>query len=225
MKKQTTGLLIFCFTLVGLVAVCTPLVDGQTTVPAPAPSPKVTAVEGHLELDDVVRIQIDHLAEWAATNNPLKLVPYINGRAIRGNYPVEIHALQNHVHFHLQILPENKNVWVDLLGAPTGSRRPVVLSVGLEDQTPFDSVFDQRNTVLLTVISPVYGFISLLTVLITLIVFLWLVRTTNLIREPGPQPVGGKLCQGTVEQFEFADHGVGLASIRRQDVRSTACRS
>jgi hypothetical protein len=161
--------------------------------PTPAPAPRVTAVQGHLELDNVVVVEIDHLSEWAAKNDPSKLVPYLNGRAIRGNYPEEIHASKNHLHFHLRITPENKATWVDLLGEPPGTQRPVAFSVGPENQAPFDSVFDQSNRLPLTVISPWYGVIALLVVLLTLILFLWLSRTTNLIREPGPCPAPGKL--------------------------------
>lgn len=78
---------------------------------------------GHLELDVVIRVEIDHLAEWATKNDASKLVPYLNGRAIRGGYPEEIHANKNHLHFHLRITPENKAAWVDLLGEPNGIRR------------------------------------------------------------------------------------------------------
>ena len=170
-----------------------PAVSSSPTA-TPAPSPKVTTVvQGHLELDNIIRIQVDHLAEWAAKNDPSKLVPFINGRAIRGNYPEEIHTSMNRLHFHLEITPENKEVWTDLLGTPEGTRRPVTFSVGLENQSPFDSVFDQNHTLPLTVISPVYGVIALVVVLITFILLIWLARTTNLIREPGPSPIAGKL--------------------------------
>jgi len=54
-------------------------------------------------------------------------------------------------------------------------------------------VFDQSHPLPLTVISPVYGVIAVVVVFLTLILFLWLARTTNLIREPGPCPVPGKL--------------------------------
>jgi hypothetical protein len=155
--------------------------------------PKVTALEGNLELDDIIRVQVDNLADWATRNDPSKLVPYLNGRAIRGNYPEEIHASKNQLHFHLQINPANKDAWVDLLGAPESRRRPVTFSVGLENQTPFDSVFDQTNPVTLTVISPVYGVIAAVVVLGTLILFVWLARTTSLIRERGASPIPGKL--------------------------------
>ena len=215
MNKRTLTVLIVLCTLIGLgvagelsataqTASPTPLptpsprvVEAQaaspTPTPVPAPPPRVTTVQGHLELDTIIVVEIDHLSEWAAKNDPAKLVPYLNGRAIRGNYPEEIHASKNHLHFHLRITPENKATWVDLLGEPPGTTRPVAFSVGLENQSPFDSVYDQNNRLPLTVISPLYGVIAFLVVLLTLILFLWLARTTNLIREPGTCPVPGKL--------------------------------
>ena len=163
------------------------------TTPSPAPQPRVTAYEGHLELDDIIRVEITNLAEWAKSNDVSKLVPYLNGRAITGNYPEEIHVSKNHVHFHLHITPENRDAWVDLLGEPPGTVRPVAFSVGLENHTPFDSNFDQTHPIALTVISSVYGVIALIVVLLTLALFAWLARKTNLIREPGACPVPGKL--------------------------------
>jgi hypothetical protein len=167
----------------------------QTPTPTPTPNvaPKVTAVTGHLELDTIIQVEIEHLADWAAKNDPSKLVPFLNGRAIKGVYPEEIHIAKNHVHFHLHINAANRDAWVDLLGEPPGTKRPVAFSVGLETQAPFDSVYDQTNELPLTVISPVYGIVSLVVVLGTLVLFIWLARTTNLIREPGPCPVPGKL--------------------------------
>ena len=161
--------------------------------PSATPSPKVTGITGHLELDDIVRVEVEHFTEWAATHDATKLVPFINGRAIRGNYPEEIHPDKSRLHFHFEIRPENKEVWIDLLGEPHSARRPVTFSIGLENQSPFDSVFGETNPVLLTVISPVYGVIALVVALSTLILFLGLARRTNIIREPGPNPGGGKL--------------------------------
>jgi hypothetical protein len=152
-------------------------------------------VEGHLELDDIILIEVDHLNEWmnTATNDAEKLVPYINGRAVIGNYPEAIHPSRNQVQFHLELTPENKDIWNDLLGAPTGTHLPVALSAGPEAGGAFDTVFGPNNKLPLTVISPVYGVISLLVILFTSIFFLWLVRTTNIIRTPGPPPASGKL--------------------------------
>ena len=151
---------------------------------------------GNLELDDIVEFRVANLEAWVNqntdTHDPLKLVPYINGRAIRGNYPDELHLERGRLIYHLQITPANKEVWIDLLGAPDGVRRPVTLSVGLENGSAFDSVHEQPNLVPLTVISPVYGLVAAILILVTLTLLLWLVRKTNIIREPGPPPVSGK---------------------------------
>src|SRR5215467_759149 len=163
-----------------------------TAQPVATTPPKVTLVEGNLEADDLIKVEVDHLADWAAANNPAKLVPYLNGLAIRGCYPEEIHTSKNHLQFHLQITPDNKTTWVDLLGEPKGLRKPVTVSVGLENQSAFDTAYDDSNRLPLTVISPRYGLIALVIVLVTLVLFLWLARSTNIIREPGPKPVGGK---------------------------------
>lgn len=170
----------------------TPSIE-PTPQPPTSSAPKVTNLTGNLELDDLIVVEVQNLAEWAAKNDATKLVPFLDGRAVRGNYPEEIHPDKNRLHFHLEITPDNKELWHDLLGAPAGTKRKVTLSVGLENQSPFDSVYDQDHEVLLTVISPVYGVVALLVVLFTLVLFLWLARKTNLIREPGAQPAGGKL--------------------------------
>ncbi|HKP38210.1 MAG TPA: hypothetical protein VJT71_15230 [Pyrinomonadaceae bacterium] len=160
--------------------------------PTPAPEPKVVAVEGNLELDDLIKVRLDGLKDWVEQNDATKLVPFINGLAIRGNYPEEIHASKNHLQFHLQITPENKQVWIDLLGEPHAARKPVALSVGFENQAPFDSVIDQSNPVSLTVVSPFYGVVASVVVLLTFILLIWLARKTNLIRDAGECPVPGK---------------------------------
>ena len=162
--------------------------------PAPAPplAPKVIAVEGHLELDDIIKVEVEHFSDWAAAHDATKLVPFLNGRAVRGDYPNELHPDSRRLSFHLQIRPENKKLWIDLLGAPHGLIHPVTFTIGLETDSPFDSVYDQSNQLPLTVISPEYGVIGLLVVLFTLVLFIWLARTTNLIREPGTA-VPGKL--------------------------------
>lgn len=203
MTCKTILLLVFVTTLTslgGIAAAQTPTPTPAaspspvtTPTPLPVPSPKVKGSEGRLELDQIIQVEVDHFNEWAATNDPTKLVPFINGRAIRGNYPEEIHPDRNRLHFHLEITPDNKEVWTDLLGSPEGMRRPVTFTVGLENQSPFDSVYDQSHPLLLTLISRVYGVVAFVVVLLTLILLLWLAGKTNLIREPGPCPVPGKL--------------------------------
>lgn len=171
---------------------------GSLPSPSPAPTitPKVITLLGNVELDDIIEFRIENLEQWVNANteshDPLKLVPYINGRAIRGNYPDELHLERGRLIYHLQIKPENKEVWIDLLGAPDAVKRPVTMSVGLENGSAFDSIHERENPVPLTVISPVYGVVATILILVTLALLLWLVRSTNIIREPGPPPVSGK---------------------------------
>ena len=160
----------------------------------PETDPCVIRVLGNpnLELDDIVEVHIKNFEKWAETNDPTRLVPYIDGRAIKGNYPEEIHVTRGRVIYHLEITPDNKKVWIDLLGAPTMMRKSVSFSVGLENASAFDTLYIQNNPVTLTVISPVYALIALVIIFVTGALLLWLVRKTNIIREPGPPPAPGK---------------------------------
>jgi hypothetical protein len=198
-----TGLLLFCVT--SAFAQATPdqpepaptATVAATTQPSPAKpagpiEPKVVRVIGDLELDDVIEFNLENLEEWGETHDASKLVPYINGRAIKGDYPEELHLSRGRVIFHLEITPENREIWTDLLGAPSSLKRPVTVSVGLENGSSFESVHLRDNPLQLTVISPVYGIIALLVIGITLALLIWLVRKTNIIREPGPPPTPGK---------------------------------
>ncbi|MCA1577272.1 MAG: hypothetical protein LC794_07905 [Acidobacteria bacterium] len=163
--------------------------------PSPTPQPKVVRALGRLELDDIVEVNIENLGKWVEAHenhDPAKLVPYLNGRAITGNYPDELHVDRGRLIYHLRITPENREVWIDLLGAPDSVRRPVTLSVGLENGSAFDSVHERENPLPLTVVSPAYGAVAAVIILVTLILLLWLVRKTSIIREPGPHPISGK---------------------------------
>src|ERR1041385_7575777 len=167
--------------------------NGEPTVTSvTAVKPRVIHVVGTLELDDIIEVDLENLEKWAEANDASKLVPYINGRAIKGNYPEEIHLERGRLIYHLEITPDNKGVWTDLLGAPTAIRHPVTLSVGLENGSAFDSIHARDNPVILTVISPVYGLVALFVIVVTLALLLWLARKTNIIREPGPPPAPGK---------------------------------
>ena len=199
MKNVSLSLrLLLCLFLFAIVAAAQDATPSPTATPtatpaaSPMPSPHVDAMVGHLELDDIVELHVENLDKWAESHDVTKLVPYINGRVIRGNYPEELHLERGRVIFHLQITPESKDAWIDLLGEPTKAKRPVSLSTGLETGSAFDTVYGKDNTVPLTVISPIYGFVSLLVILVTFFLLLWLARKTNIIREPGPPPMSGK---------------------------------
>src|SRR5438270_931694 len=210
--KKTTRLTILGLLLSPIAILAIEISRAQPATPSPTPAPaaspapatspsrtattvnppKVTGIEGHLELDSIIKVEVANFSVWAATHDATKLVPFLNGRAVRGGYPNELHPDSRRLSFHLLITPENKHLWIDLLGAPHGLSHPVTFTIGLETESPFDSVYDQSNPLPLTVISPPYGVIGLLIIAFTLVLFIWLARTTNLIREAG-SAVPGKL--------------------------------
>ncbi len=161
-------------------------------------SPTVAEItEGYLEIDRLIQVEVKGLDKWSnakdKNNDPKKLVPYINGMEIRGNYPVEVH--QNHLSYRLKSSPENREIWTHLLGAPSKMKKEVTLSVGLEGDpfSPFDTVFGHKNPAKLIVISPLYGVVAAVLTLLTMVLLLRLARTTNLLRESGPCSASGKL--------------------------------
>lgn len=166
---------------------------GLCAPPAPAhaaSAPQVTQLHGHLELDYSVEVRVDGLADWATDNDPRRLVPFIDGRALPGNAPEAIDLARGRLLFHLRVNDDSRAVWTDLLGSPEGLRRPVTFSVGPVDGSPFDTVYGDGRRVMLTVISPVYGGIALLLVVVTLAVFVRLARTTSIIRKPAEGRLG-----------------------------------
>jgi hypothetical protein len=64
--------------------------------------------------------------------------------------------------------------------------------MGLENQSPFESVYDKSNPLPLTVIPVYWGVVSIAVISFCLILFAWLAKTTNIIREPGLPTETGK---------------------------------
>lgn len=153
-------------------------------------APRVVGVEGWLELDCPIEVEVAGLREWAKDNDPRRLVPFIDGYPIAGNTPVAIDLQHGRLLFHLTITRESEDTWRQLLGAPEGLERPVTFSVGPEDDSPFDTVYARYNRLPLTVINPAYGYLALAVVLLTLSTLVWLARTTGIIRHPGNGELG-----------------------------------
>lgn len=147
--------------------------------------PRVTAVNGRIEVGQIITVDVDHLSDWSATHDPRQLVPYLNGRALTGLYPEEVNLSENRLLFHLKRTPQSKKEWENLFHEPV-FRRPVSFTVGLEHQSPFDSIFDRDNLLTLTVIPKTWGLISLALVFGILTLFISLATRTNILRNPGP---------------------------------------
>lgn len=80
-KAEIAVLILMAFLTVRPRGTAAQRANSQT---ADSVQPKVTGLEGNLEADDIIRVDVEHFAEWAAAKNPTKLVPYLNGIAIRG---------------------------------------------------------------------------------------------------------------------------------------------
>jgi hypothetical protein len=175
----------------------------RAETPANTTKPRVTNVEGELAISRTVAVTVDHLSIWAANHQPSKLVLYLNGRPLRGAYPEQINLSENKLLFHLKRTPDSKQVWADLFHEPV-LRRPVSVSVGLETELPFDTSFDYDNRLGLMIIPKIPGILSLAVTLISVLLFVFLAKTTDIIRCSGPQPAGGRKKRYDLERAQAA---------------------
>lgn len=166
-------------------------------------TPRVTAITGEIKIGQEVTFEVNHLSDWAVDHDPRKLVPYLNGRALKGLYPEQINLTENKLLFHLRRTPDSEQVWADLFHEPV-LRRPVTVSAGLADQSPFDTVFDYDNRLSLTVIPTTSGLVSLIVILASVILFGYLVTVSDIIRDRGPRPEPGKNKRYNLERTQIA---------------------
>lgn len=168
-----------------------------TQAPAASPAPRVIELNGELELDRIIELKIDELQAWsvraggpadpgnamAAGHPAWGLVPYIDGRALKGLKPLAVNLGQGLVQFHLRITPENQDTWTHLLG-PLTFQRPVRLSVGLVEVDPFATDFTLENQrALLTVINWRWMLAASLVVFVFAVAFCALAVHTTLLME------------------------------------------
>jgi hypothetical protein len=179
-------------TLVLMLSACQITIAQVSTIDslAAAQKPRVTGVEGEIAIGKTVTVTVDQLSTWVGPGHePSKLVPYLNGRELKGSYPEGV--TPKTLLFHLQRTPDTRSVWESLLREPV-LQRPVSLSVGLENQSPFDTVFDYDHRLSLTVIPKTWGVVSLAAVLVSLILLIYLARNTSLLRHSGTTQESGK---------------------------------
>ena len=183
-------------TLLAGVLVLLPL-EGRSQVPASAPTPRVVELHGELELDHIIALKVDQLQAWslraggpadpgnavAAGHPAWRLVPYIDGRALKGLTPLAVDLGEGLLQFHLRITPDNRDTWTHLLG-PLTFERPVRLSVGLVEVDPFATDFTLENQrAQLTVINWRWMLAAALVVLVFGVAFCSLAMHTTLLME------------------------------------------
>ena len=175
--------------VIGLILAVTPGPRAQSNVARAASSvdvvsPKVTGVSGQVAIGREITVEVENLSAWAANHDVQHVVLFLNGRALKGLYPEQVDLSANNLLFHIRRTPEASVVWNDLFHEPVLSR-PVSLSVGLVDKGAFETVFEHDRRVTLTVIPKVAAIVSVAVLFGLLIIFVYLARTTNLIRSSG----------------------------------------
>jgi hypothetical protein len=169
-------------------------------VGSPTPLPKVATVKGLIKLHDTLEVDCDGLKEWAQTktNDPSKLVLYLDGTVMKGLVPKIDKANANQLFFKLERLSgndeskaDNTKAWDALFSRPKGfglKGGTVRVTVGPEPGLPFDS----SQTATLYAIKP-WGFLVYLVGFILLLIGIYyLGQTSNLLRDSGPEPAGGR---------------------------------
>ena len=183
--------LVFKYQLavIGLILTVTPGPRAQSNVdraasPVDVLSPKVTGVSGQLAIGRELTVEVENLSAWAANHDAQHVVLFLNGRALKGLYPEQVDLSANNLLFHIRRTDEATAVWNELFHEPVLSRR-VSLSVGSVDKGAFETVFEDDRQVTLTVIPKMAAIVSAAFLFGLLIVFVYLAKTTNLIRTSG----------------------------------------
>lgn len=183
----------WCLLLWVLCVAALPRAQAQPVANEP-PAPRVVELRGQLEPYKIVEVQVRDLSTWgvAPGHTPWRLVPYIDGRALNGVYPVAVNLRNATLQFHLRITPDNRTAWTHLL-SPLVFQRPVRFSVGLELQDPFETDFVlEGKPATLTVINPRWVALAAVVVAVFAAAFCALAARTSLLMErsePGQGPV------------------------------------
>ena len=202
MKPQSPFVRVLSFVAL-LLAIFVAGQPGLAQSVSPKTSPKVVEFSGELRIDREITLTVAHLSDWARDHDPQRLVLFLNGRPLKHAYPEQIELSAGRLRFHLREPDVSQPVWWDLLHEPK-FYRPVTVSVGLEDQSPFETVYDSDNRLNFTVVPKVQGIISLLLVLVSIPLFFLFARSTDILRERGPRPLQGKRKRYSLSRVQAA---------------------
>ena len=164
---------------------------------APKPAATTTGAEPEVfQLKDPVYVHVTGLKEFLDENEcrkaknlaPRKLVLFLDGSSMKGLVGTLVEPPQaNILRFYLDRTEENKAAWAPILVNPSTEPREKKLSVGIEDQYPFESDIKIRFRSL-----PQFYFgLGLTFSIVLMILFLYLVYRTNICREGSPKAPAG----------------------------------
>lgn len=151
-------------------------------------------------IGDRVVVKVDGLTDAAKNNqiNLKELVIFLDGRPIRGVTATQVEdAMNDRVAFDLKRTDDSKSVWTELLGSPSllSPYRTMTVSVGLPDKPPIPFTnHDSPPQINLRIYHQGWLVGTFIFMLVAIIVFVWLAKTTNIIRDANPPepPAGAK---------------------------------
>ncbi|HEY0169809.1 MAG TPA: hypothetical protein VGB98_02065 [Pyrinomonadaceae bacterium] len=140
--------------------------------------------------EEVRRQQL--LKEPAETRiDPRRLALFLDDVEMKKLYPEAVDLQGNELRFKLSRGGDTRNAWDDLLAKPEEPYRPVKVGVGPEGRTAWPAASSAAQNFVLRVYSPFRLKLNAVLFLVALGLFLWLAKSSNIIRdshppEPGP---------------------------------------
>lgn len=174
------SLLVICLMSTLISTACA--ADSNTEIPL-----KVKGVEGELELDHHIEIEVENLEKWVEQkdHDPSKFVLCVDGNALNGLLPTIIDN-NNKLRYDLKRTSKTKDAWTAIL-----SRRPKRFKRNVPVTVRQEGVKVQGNAMApLIVINSLWFWIFVVVFAVAIILFWRLASISDIIREPGPQPGG-----------------------------------
>jgi hypothetical protein len=137
-------------------------------------------------LDDRLSVHIQNFGTLLkqANGNCQAIVLFLDGMPIKGDKPESCDPILGHVRYRLIRTKDDDVAWHTLLGSPRGYTHEVEVSVGSDQQFPIPTTANFNMEVI-----PRAQFLGFLAIIaLALAVFIYLCRTTSLIRS-GTHPV------------------------------------
>lgn len=180
----------------------TPSQGGTSTTPATAPvGMRVlgVSVRGRGDtlagMGDWLVVRVDSLRE-AVRREKLAaehLVLFLDGQRLDGTTGKLLFSHRDEIGFELDRTATNREAWRALLGSPTGSVRRVEVGVGRPQGAQIPPADTLRPPgVGLVVFNGWRLFLGLLGLAVALGLFLWLARSSDILRDPQPLAAGDK---------------------------------
>ena len=186
--KRSVNLLII---LIVIIICTTSIVSVMPTANA-STTPKVLAVSGKCELFNKITVKVENLAEMVEQVDKDKIILYLDGYPLREMLQSQ-DIFSNELEFDLTFNESSKESWNSLLGSPDllpPKSRKVSVTVGIAGQAPIDTDIKADNAYDLIVVKKVSFWIFMGIIVVVIGLFVWLIKSSDIIRDSGPQPGG-----------------------------------